>query len=146
MYDHDSRPLPDPVMYKNTYIEEAYSQLNDKRNYRKMHINPIPMYIQKINDLLKILLQKNQITPDEFEFMSPIDESKLGIFYTIPKIHKVKPENVRNCIIPGRPIVSNIGTPTEKISKFLNLHLSKLPPLTSSFIKDSKHFLQIIET
>ena len=38
-------------------------------------------------------------------------------FYLLPKIHK------RTFNIPGRPVVSNIGTATENISEFLDFYL-----------------------
>ena len=53
--------------------------------------------------------------------------SRPGRFYLLPKIHKnVLPP-------PGRPIISAIGSPTEKISEFLD-----------SFVKDTRHFLYIL--
>ena len=37
--------------------------------------------------------------------------------YLFPKIHK------RLFDVPGRPMISNCGTPTEKVSEFLDNHL-----------------------
>ena len=62
-----------------------------------------------------------------------------GRFYLLPKIHKgVLPP-------PGRPIVSAIGSPTEKISKFLDFFLQ--PSLSSIpyYVKDTGHFLYILQ-
>ena len=43
--------------------------------------------------------------------------SNLGKLCFLPKFHK------RLSNIPGRPVVSNCGTPTEKASEFLDYHL-----------------------
>ena len=55
-------------------------------------------------------------------------------FYLLPKIHKP------GC--PGRPIVASNGTPTEKISHFVDYHLRPLVEQIPSFLKDATHFLQ----
>ena len=44
----------------------------------------------------------------------------LGKLYLLPKIHK------RFHNVPGRPVISNCGTPTEKASEFLDFHLKPL--------------------
>ena len=43
--------------------------------------------------------------------------SNLGKLYFLPKIHK------RLFNVPGRPVISNCETPTEKASEFLDYHL-----------------------
>ena len=50
------------------------------------------------------------------------------------KIHK-RLENV-----PGRPIISNCETSTEKISKFLDFHIKSIMRNRGSYIKDSNDF------
>ena len=44
----------------------------------------------------------------------------LGKLYLLPKIHK-RLSNVR-----GRPVISNCGAPTEKVSEFRNCHMQTL--------------------
>ena len=60
--------------------------------------------------------------------------TNLGTFYFLPKIHK-RLENV-----PGRPITSNCGAPTEKASEFLDFHLKSIMQNGGSYIKDSNDF------
>ena len=61
-----------------------------------------------------------------------------GRFYLLPKIHKnVLPP-------PGRPIISAIGSPTEKISEFLDHFLQPFLADMPSFVKDTGHFLYIL--
>ena len=58
---------------------------------------------------------------------------KPGRFYIIPKIHKQGH--------PGRPIVSSNSHPTERISQFVDHHLQPLVTKLPSYLKDTTHFL-----
>ena len=55
--------------------------------------------------------------------------------YLLPKIHKGL-ENV-----PGRPVIPNCGTPTEKALEFLHHHLQPIMESGVSYIKDTNDFL-----
>ena len=61
------------------------------------------------------------------------EDVKPGRFYLLPKIHK------RGC--PGRPVISGCGTPTEKISAFVDQKVRPLVPEIKSYIKDTNDFL-----
>ena len=69
--------------------------------------------------------------------------SALGTFYGTAKIHKLSPNDTIN-ELPLRPIVSNIGTATYPLSKYLAELLS---PLSESeyTIKNTKYFVQKIK-
>ena len=62
------------------------------------------------------------------------------MFYLLPKIHKPRVDD----ITLGRPIVSGCGSPTEKLSQFLDYYLKLMVQTIPSYIRDSKHFLQDI--
>ena len=59
--------------------------------------------------------------------------------YLLPKIHK------RLYDIPGKPVISNYGTPTEKVSEFLDRHLKPVMQEGESYIKDTDDFLNKIK-
>ena len=65
--------------------------------------------------------------------------TNLGKLYLLPKIHK------RLYNVPGRPVISNCGTPTGKVSEFLDHHLKPIMQEGWSYIKDTKAFLKKIE-
>ena len=46
--------------------------------------------------------------------------------------------------MPGRPVISNCGTPTEKVSEFLNNQLKPVMREGMSYSKDSNNFLHKI--
>ena len=57
----------------------------------------------------------------------------------MPKIHK-RLENVL-----GRPVVSNSGTATERISEFVDFHLQPIVAELPHIIKDTNDFLKILK-
>ena len=56
-------------------------------------------------------------------------------FYHQPKIK-------HNVPVPGTPIVSSFGTPTEHISEYVYYHLQPLVTQTRLYLKDTTNFLQ----
>ena len=68
-----------------------------------------------------------------------VSKPRLGKFYLLPKIHK-RLENV-----PRRPVISNCGTATEKISEFLDFRVQPLVGQVDSIIEDSTDFLKKLE-
>ena len=54
----------------------------------------------------------------------------------LPKIHK--PNN------PGRPIVNEIGTITEKISAYVDQQTRQLIPRIPSYLKDTTHLIHLL--
>ena len=56
--------------------------------------------------------------------------------YLLPKVHK------QGC--PGRPVISGCGTPTEKISAFVDQNVRPLVPEINSYIKDTNDFLHML--
>ena len=84
------------------------------------------------------MLDKGYISGKNVEYLV-VSKPRLGRFYLLPKIHK-RLENV-----PGRPVISNCGTATERISEFLDCHIQPLVDGVPSVIKDSTHFLQRLE-
>ena len=65
--------------------------------------------------------------------------SNLGKLYVLPKIHKPLSD------VPGRPVISNCGTPTERVSEFLDFHLKPIMRNGNSYRSDLSHFLEKIK-
>ena len=69
------------------------------------------------------------------EFLMPPKINRAPLFYGLPKIHK------SGCLL--RPIVSGCDGPTDLLSSYITHFIqSSNPP---SHIKDTKHFLNLIE-
>ena len=101
-----------------------YSSITNKRNQKKWKIQ---IGLRKI----KLKLPSNKIYPTG---------SAPGEFYGTAKIHKLSPNDTIN-ELPLRPIVSNIGTATYHLWKYL---AEVLCPLSESeyTIKNTKHFVE----
>ena len=65
--------------------------------------------------------------------------TSLGKFYLLPKIHK------RLYHVPGRPVISNYGTPTEKVSDFLDHHLKPIIQEGWFYVKYTEDILKKIQ-
>ena len=59
--------------------------------------------------------------------------------YLLPKIYR------RLYDVQGRPVISNCGTPTEKVSEFLDHHLKPVMQEGKSYIKSTGDFLNKIK-
>ena len=66
--------------------------------------------------------------------------TNFGKLYLLPKIHK------RLFYVPGRPVISNCGTPTDKCSEFLNPYLKHVMEEGWSYIKNSGDFIKQINS
>ena len=93
---------------------------------------------EKSNEIFKKLCNKKVITEKELKYFmySFKNASYLGKMYLLPKIHK------RLYNVPGRQVISNSGTPTEKMSEFLDHHLQLVMKGGRSCVKDTNHFLE----
>ena len=94
--------------------------------------------VERSNNMFFNLKQKALISQKElkyftYEFRKSIN---LGKLYLLLKIHKN---------VPGRPVISNCGKPTEKASKFVDFHLKPITQNGWSYIKDSKDFINKIK-
>ena len=89
--------------------------------------------IELIKQAFKPLLDKGYISSKNLEYLV-VPKPRLGRFYLLPKIHK-RLENM-----PGRSVISNCGTATERVSEFLDFHIQPLVEGVPSVIKDSTHF------
>ena len=125
------------IMNTCDYIHEAHRQLNDTKFYRKLSCNPTSDIETEVSNIVRKMWLDNEIGLDCKKYLLP-ENTKPGRFYMLPKIHKNKLPP------PGRPIVSASGSPTEKISEFLDHFLQPLLVTIPSYIKDTTHFLRML--
>ena len=97
--------------------------------------------VTKSKGFFKDLRRSRCITEKKLKYFSYEYEKimNLGKLYLLPKIH----ERLENVL--GRPVISNCGTPTEKVSDFLDYHLKSVMQRGRSYIKDSGDFLKEIK-
>ena len=125
------------ILDKNDYIKRIYTEhLNDNITYKSIDFDPTPHITYDTITLINFLHTKHHIDDITKQFLTPNLKPRTPIFYGIPKIHKINS--------PLRPIVSGFDSPTDNLSKYVTHYLQPLTDKLPSFIKDTKHFLQLI--
>ena len=103
------------------YLSEAEKQLEDKNIYKNVPFSDkiLGDLVQTSNKMFLNLKRKGSISEKEMKHFVDYykNASNLGKLYFLPKIHK------RLFNVPGSPVISNCGTPTEKVSEVLDYHL-----------------------
>ena len=122
------------------YEVEALRQLNNKDHYRILTSDPTKSITEQSNSLIGQLGDLEVIDENCTRWGHTDPASvRTQTFYHLPKIHKSKERP------PGRPIVSGVSGPTEKISKLIDHFLQPIVKKLPAYLKDTTHFLQTIE-
>ena len=121
------------IWSKQDYIKEARRQLSNKAHYRELAADPTADFENTITQFVITAVKEKSITYITGTNITP-KHSTTPTFYMLPKVHKPN--------IPGRPIVSAIGGPTEKISKYIDTFLRPLVVQSPSYIKDTRDVIQ----
>ena len=122
------------VMDREAYINEAMGQLDNSEVYMLLDGDPTRDMVEKINERIRESWEKGNIDDKTKDYLMVSGDVKPGRFILLPKIQK------RGC--PGRPVISGCGTPTEKISAFVDQEVRPLVPKIKSYIKDTNDFLK----
>ncbi len=125
---------------RDKYIQAGTNHLSDQTIYEKIQSDPTPQLGLAINTFVKSIHNRgiiDNITKDFLIF--PTDTPpRTQQLYFLKKIHKNP--------ISERPIVSGCAGPTEKISKLVDMHLQPFVPAIKSYVKDSGHMINILES
>ena len=124
------------IQNKCDYIAECERQLNNSDHYKKLDHNPTETQNNRILKTLQSAVHLEDLTEEEAIYLFR-DNPRTSNFYTLPKIH------MKNN--PGRPIVNSIGSITEKLSEFVDENIKNLAQQVPSYIKDTTHFLTMIQ-
>ena len=125
------------IMNRKDYIMEGKRQLNDTKFYKKIKTDLSAKHKQEIDKLVTDMFGASQISENTLRYLITGGE-RTSIFYLLPKIHKRLKDP------PGRPIVSSVDCPTERISHLLDLVLQPLIIDSPSFILDTPDFIRKI--
>ena len=128
---------------RNAGITEAESQLKNELVYKKVSFKQDMLcdLVTTSNGFFKNLRRSGCIMEKELKYFSYEYKktTNLGKLYLLPKIHK----RLKN--VPRRPVISNCGMRTEKVSGFLDYHIKPVMQSGRSYIKDSGVFLKKIK-
>ena len=122
---------------------EAEKQLNDTSVYKDLSF--IDRLSQELvatsNKLFQNLKANGKINDKQLKYYTYQHKkvNNLSKLSLLPKIHK------RQANVPGRSVISNCSTPSEKESDFLDHHLKPLMQKGKSYIKDPGDFINQIK-
>ena len=126
------------IQNRSDYLREGYKQLSNHDFYMELNYDPTELNRITVQNKIEDMFQNGEIDITVKEYLTDV-HCKTPNFYMLPKIHKgITPPQ-------GRPILSANGSPTEKISQFVDHFLNPLCPSIKSYIKDSTHFLTLLE-
>ena len=130
------------IMDRDKYILEGERQLNDTHYYAKLPQVLYPETKSMITSVLDGLLNDNHITARQYTYLSGDPAPKQRHIYFLPKIHK-DPSSwpVPHEVPAGRPIVSDCGSETYRISEYIDYFLKPLSSLHPSYIRDTYDFV-----
>ena len=134
------------VQNRTDYIEECLRQLNNTNHYKKLDEPLYPSTAIRLKRLICELRTLDWITDKELSFLLPPTTPKPRKLYTLPKIHKAPDSwSIPFHIPPGRPIVSDIGSESYNISKYIDHFLKPIAILQPSYVKDTFDFIHKIK-
>ena len=105
------------------YIAEAENQLKGQNVYKDVDFTKILQDLAETsNKMFRSLKTKGKIDEKQLKYFTYEYKKtcNLGKLYLLPKIHKSLH------VMPGRPVISNCGTPTDKILEFLDMQLKPI--------------------
>ena len=92
---------------------------------------------------LRDMFSNKEISEETFNYLNPNNHKiRTPVIYVLPKVHKAPPPGTK---FAGRPIISGNGSPTEKISEFVDYFLLPIVIRQTTYVKDTNHILKILE-
>jgi peptide-methionine (R)-S-oxide reductase len=126
------------IQNRDDYITEGLRQLSDPKFYKQMSEDLTLTHNETVMITIQRLVNKNELAEETGDYLY-IKAPRTPKFYMLPKIHKNKLPP------PGRPIISANDCPTERISALVDHILRPYVVRITSYVKDTTHFLQILE-
>ena len=134
------------IMDRFMYIAEGNRQLGDSTYYTPIDT---PMYKDTavtINNILLALQNGGFIQNKQYIYLKGETDPKQRHIYFLPKIHK-DPSSwpVPHMMPAGRPIVSDCGSETYRISEYIDSYLNPLSMRHPSYVRDTYDFIDKIK-
>ncbi|XP_047989338.1 uncharacterized protein LOC125228720 [Leguminivora glycinivorella] len=123
------------VMDSTDYDDKIRLLLNDTNVYKPVSYDPTARVTRRIRAVIRDYRELFQ--DDVFDRLHRPRIVQSPKLYGLPKVHKAN--------VPLRPIVSQIASPTYDLAKHVASVLQPLVGKTSSFVKDSRHFVDILK-
>lgn len=120
-------------------MQEMSRIVSDTDTYTPLLMDPANKFKRELKDLVEKGFDMGILNKKEKEHLVPL-APRLPIIYSLPKVHKTLSNP------PGRPIISGIDSITSRIGKYIDFYLQPLVMGTPSFLRDTKHVINILST
>ena len=125
------------VMNREDYEKECLSHLTNTEFYEELPSDPNEDYREAVADEVNSLYENNSIT--DFQRNTILQGSQTPTFYGLPKLH-----NVYKRFPSLRGISSGHSSCTAKLSEYIDSYLKCAAQKTSTYVKDTTHFINRI--
>ena len=132
------------ILNKDAYLREAHRQLCNTRYYTKLSEPIYKNNISKINEVLESMESEKFITKKQLHFLRANENDRARTFYLLPKIHKPRAKWPQPNMPEGRPIVSDCGSESYRVSQYIDSFIRPISTRHSSYIKDTYDFISKI--
>lgn len=116
------------IMDQKLYLKTVEKILEDTATFKKLDGDPTEKIEDESNKLIDEMYNKKYIKTTAERFFLKTKNSVPPLMYSLPKIHKISNtrdiKSVQN-ELKGRPVISSIGSPTYKLSKYISKILAK---------------------
>ena len=126
------------LMDTSLYVSKIEEHLADPTTYKELNSDPTQAIRNDALSTLDYLHMTHRIDDETKHHLTPPKPARTPLFYGLPKVHKPN--------IPLRPIVSACDSPTDQLSNYVTHFIQPLVEILPSYIRDSKHFLQLLES
>ncbi len=126
------------ILNKEDYIEKGLKHLSDHRTYRQLGHDTTMEVASRVVSTVRAMYQDGLIDKPTAEYLLPPNPARTQELYFLTKIHKTPHAE--------RLIVSGCNGPTENISAYMDHWLQPIAQSLPSYIKDSKEFINFIES
>ena len=137
-------------MTTDQYISAGRAELDKANYYQAVNSDPSLEIKQQSDILTSRMFQNGEITEKVCEYLQ-LGGDKLSKYYHLLKTHNI-PTELEDPVtwltdqgFPIRGIISGRGGPTERLAGFIDHFLQPGMKSLKSFLKDTKHTLQLIE-
>ena len=125
------------IMNIRDYLTKIHLHLQDHDKYKPHTYNPPSAIANDACTLIEYMHSQHIIDKATMEFLLPPKNTRTPLFYGLPKIHKP------DC--PLRTIACGCNAPTDHLSAYITHFTQPLAGNLPSYIKDTKHFLNLVE-
>ena len=134
------------IIDKDAYLSKMSELISDSSKFEEIQVKEDKDYNfmvkvkARVDEVITFLYKKGSIDDSTKQSLTP-DGPNPARLYGLPKIHK----KLENGLPKYRPIISQIGSATYKLAKFL-LPLIECSTINDYTIKDSFHFTSMLES